>query len=79
MKENMRFVDPDMHIQEPADLLDKYLDPKFKDRVSVMVDRQGLPVRGGWIIDGLADLRRDRAPEIPQTHHGLARHQRPNR
>ena len=53
MKENMRFVDPDMHIQEPADLLDKYLDPKFKDRVSVMVDRQGLPVRGGWIIDGL--------------------------
>ena len=46
-------MDPDMHIQEPADLCDKYLDPTFKDRVTVMVDKKGKPVRGGWIIDGL--------------------------
>ena len=33
MKEGMRFVDCDMHVMEPANLFENYLDPKFKDRV----------------------------------------------
>ena len=34
MKEGYRFVDCDMHIMEPPDLFDKYLDPAFKERVT---------------------------------------------
>ena len=55
MKDNLRFVDSDMHVQEPPDLFERYLDPKFKDRVTVMVGANGRPKRGpaGLIlIDG---------------------------
>ena len=34
MKEGLRFVDSDMHVQEPGDLLEKYLDPEFRNRVT---------------------------------------------
>ena len=34
MKEDLRFVDSDMHVMEPPDLFERYLDAKFKDRVS---------------------------------------------
>ena len=34
MKEGHRFVDCDMHIMEPIDLFDHYLDPAFKDRMT---------------------------------------------
>jgi len=37
MKDGLRFVDCDMHIMEPVDLLDRYLDPRFKDRVTSVV------------------------------------------
>ena len=33
MKDGLRFVDCDMHIMEPPDLFDRYLDPRFKERV----------------------------------------------
>src|SRR5262249_56716695 len=46
MKDGLRFVDSDMHIMEPPDLFERYLDPKFKDRVSVPVNSQGKPYRG---------------------------------
>ena len=52
MKEGMRFVDSDMHIMEPPDLFDRYLDPAFKHRVSTPVDTDGKPKRGMWVIDG---------------------------
>ena len=39
MKEGYRFVDCDMHIMEPPDLFDKYLDPEFKHRVTSSVRR----------------------------------------
>lgn len=42
MKEGLRFVDSDMHIQEPGDLLEKYLDPQFRNRVTWAVDGAGL-------------------------------------
>jgi len=56
MKDHLRFVDSDMHVMEPPDLFERYLDPKFKDRVSVKVGADGRPNRGtsGLIlIDGL--------------------------
>ena len=34
MKEGYRFVDCDMHIMEPVDLFEKYLDPAFRHRVT---------------------------------------------
>ena len=55
MKDNLRFVDSDMHVMEPPDLFERYLDPRFKDRVSVKIGGDGRPSRGpaGTIlIDG---------------------------
>ncbi len=57
MKEGHRFVDCDMHIMEPTDLFDRYLDPAFKPRVTSSLR----PVDGGatgmrrrplWFFDG---------------------------
>jgi len=53
MKENLRFVDSDMHVMEPADLFQRYLDPRFHDRVVLSVGSDGKPKRGPIIIDGL--------------------------
>ena len=46
MKDGLRFVDSDMHIMEPPDLFERYLDPMFKERVSVPVGADGRPCRG---------------------------------
>ena len=35
MKDGLRFVDCDMHVMEPPDLFERYLDPKFKNRVTL--------------------------------------------
>src|SRR6266545_4316715 len=56
MKDGLRFVDSDMHIMEPPDLFDRYLDPTFEHRVSVPVGADGRPYRGPTgltLIDGL--------------------------
>ena len=57
MKEGYRFVDCDMHIMEPPDLFDKYLDPEFKPRVTSSLRRQdggstGMRGRPLWFFDG---------------------------
>ena len=57
MKEGYRFVDCDMHIMEPPDLFDKYLDPEFKHRVTSSVRRTtggptGMRGRPLWYFDG---------------------------
>ena len=44
MKDNLRFVDSDMHIMEPPDLFERYLDPKFRDRV-ILPDRRRRPAQ----------------------------------
>ncbi|HEX2830934.1 MAG TPA: amidohydrolase family protein [Burkholderiales bacterium] len=69
MKDGLRFVDSDMHVMEPPDLFDRYLDPRFKDRVSVVVGADGKPKRGhvgSILIDGEpvsdADLQQYRKP-----------------
>src|SRR5207247_10965565 len=82
MKDGLRFVDSDMHVMEPPDLFERYLDPTFKDRISVPVGVDGRPCRGpaGFIlIDGLptsdADLQlsRERRRPVPtQTTHPLS-------
>ena len=53
MKDGMRFVDCDMHVMEPADLFDRYLDPKFADRVISDGPRGGAGA-GRVVIDGLS-------------------------
>src|SRR3989442_110898 len=52
MKEGMRFVDCDMHIFEPPDLFEKYLDPTFRNRITLPIGADGRPRREGFIIDG---------------------------
>jgi predicted TIM-barrel fold metal-dependent hydrolase len=51
MKDGMRFVDCDMHVMEPPDLFDRYLDPKFRDRIRLPVGADGKPTRGILVID----------------------------
>ena len=46
MKDNLRFVDSDMHIMEPPDLFERYLDPKFRERVILPIGADGRPRRG---------------------------------
>ena len=52
MKDGLRFVDCDMHIMEPPDLFEKYLDPTFKDRVILPIGADGRPTRGMIVVDG---------------------------
>ena len=52
MKDGLRFVDCDMHVMEPPDLFDRYLDPAFRDRVTLSVGADGRPKRGMIIVDG---------------------------
>jgi len=58
MKDGLRFVDCDMHVMEPADMLRRYLDPSFHDRVVLPVGADGGIKRGSIVIDGLP-LSRD--------------------
>jgi predicted TIM-barrel fold metal-dependent hydrolase len=53
MKDNLRFVDSDMHVMEPPDLFERYLDPKYRDRVILPVGADGHAKRGSIVIDGL--------------------------
>src|SRR6201981_350254 len=58
MKQGYRFVDCDMHIMEPPDLFDKYLDPAFKHRVTSSMRRSdggptGMRGRPLWFFDGM--------------------------
>jgi predicted TIM-barrel fold metal-dependent hydrolase len=56
MKDGLRFVDCDMHIMEPPDLFERYLDPAFRHRVSLPVGADGEPSRGPLstiYIDGI--------------------------
>src|SRR5262245_66206995 len=53
MKEGLRFVDCDMHIMEPPDLFEWYLDAAFRHRVRLPVGADGRPKRGTIVIDDL--------------------------
>jgi len=43
MKDGLRFVDCDMHIMEPPDLFERYLDPRFRSRVQLPIGADGRP------------------------------------
>lgn len=51
MKDGLRFVDCDMHVMEPVDLFEQYLDPRFRDRVVMPVGADGRPRRGMILVD----------------------------
>jgi predicted TIM-barrel fold metal-dependent hydrolase len=53
MKDGLRFVDSDMHVMEPPDLFERYLDPRFRDRVVLPVGADGRARRGAIMIEGL--------------------------
>ncbi|MGH7399468.1 MAG: amidohydrolase family protein, partial [Candidatus Rokuibacteriota bacterium] len=57
MKDGLRFVDCDMHIMEPPDLFERYLDRRFRDRVILPTGKDGRPRRGTIVIDGLPTTR----------------------
>src|SRR6185436_4875561 len=62
MKDGLRFVDSDMHVMEPPDIFERYLDPKYRDRVTVKTGVDGRPARGpaGTIlIDGQSTSDQD--------------------
>ena len=77
MKEGHRFVDCDMHIMEPIDLFDSYLDPAFKDRVTSSqrrVDGGSTGMRGRplWFFDGAPTQQRRQRLAV-QPHPRAAR------
>ena len=71
MKDGLRFVDCDMHIMEPVDLFDRYLDPKYRDRVSVPVGADGKRKRGVIIIDGEPTTYDHETQQHRKPHEGI--------
>jgi predicted TIM-barrel fold metal-dependent hydrolase len=58
-----------MHIMEPVDLFDRYLDSRFRDRVTLPVGADGQRTRGVIVIDGQ-----------PTTYdHDTQQHRKPHR
>src|SRR5262245_4542898 len=53
MKDNLRFVDSDMHVMEPADLFQRYLVCRLLLEKKKSVGSDGKPRRGPIIIVGL--------------------------
>lgn len=49
-KQGFRVIDSDMHVMEPADLWQRYLEPKYRDRAPVGTTRGGRDI--GLTIDG---------------------------
>ncbi len=70
MKDGMRFVDCDMHIMEPVDLFDRYLDSRFRDRVTLPVGADGQPTRGVIIIDGQPTTYDNETQQHRKPHRG---------
>ena len=71
MKDGLRFVDCDMHVMEPADLFNKYLDPRFKDRVTFPVSASGDPRSGVLYVDGLPRTMDDNTQQYRKPLRGV--------
>jgi predicted TIM-barrel fold metal-dependent hydrolase len=54
MKDGLRFVDCDMHVMEPPDFLDRYLDSNFKNRITLPRGVDGTARTGKIMIDGIS-------------------------
>jgi hypothetical protein len=70
MKDGYRFVDCDMHIMEPMDLFDKYLDPEFKP--SITPEIAGEILSGGARLYGFGDDDFDKAAAAARRHDNIA-------
>ena len=58
-KGGFKVIDCDMHIHEPHDLWQRYIDPKFKDRAPVGLNRHFRDIGiqfGGEPVKALADM-----------------------
>jgi predicted TIM-barrel fold metal-dependent hydrolase len=75
MKNGLRWLDSDMHLAEPWDLWQRYVDPTFRDQVEVLtgVPPGYHPLRHGP-VSGISDIRQGRMAEFAaylndeQTH-----------
>ena len=56
-----------MHIMEPPDLFERYLDPRFRDRVILPIGADGRPKRGTIVIDGLPTIDGRGDAAVPQA------------
>jgi predicted TIM-barrel fold metal-dependent hydrolase len=57
MKDGHRFVDCDMHIMEPPDLFERYIDRQFASRITMPPSLTSSYVRPKWLIDGIPTSR----------------------
>ena len=73
MKDGMRFVDCDMHVMEPADIFDRYLDPKFQHRVISAPGRAG---GAQMVIDGLSRAGDDDLQQYRKRSKSVSSNQR---
>ena len=73
MKDGMRFVDCDMHIMEPVDLFDRYLDREFRDRVSPPVGADGKRKRGVILVDGQPTTYDVEIQQHRKPHRGIVK------
>ncbi|HEY7434662.1 MAG TPA: hypothetical protein VIE41_05945 [Methylomirabilota bacterium] len=67
MKHGLRFVDCDLHMMEPVDLFERYLDRRFRDRVIGPIGPDGRPRRGTIALDGLPTMADAAAKVTPRA------------
>jgi uncharacterized protein len=71
MKDGLRFVDCDIHVMEPPSVWKDYLDPRFKDRLTFRVNKEG-DIQALVSIDGIplnanAEMSQYRKPLKPKS------------
>src|SRR5215470_3975539 len=52
MKQGFKVMDSDIHVQEPHDLWDRYIEPSFKDRAPRVTDIPDGSSPGVWRFEG---------------------------
>src|SRR5262249_33492264 len=75
-RDGFKIMDSDLHILEPADLWERYIDPAFKDRAPIgLTDiRRGLGVvvegqTYGHAAEGIGRKRRDYSTNLQHEHY----------
>ena len=65
MKDGFRVIDADRHVIEPSDLWDRYMDPRFRGRVTITGPGQaGRFVDGQPVSDAVLLPRNDRNSDV---------------